>query len=137
MNESSVLQKFVTRRGEATPPEEETELTDDLGAFGWLRGVRDRAIMLELRRKDGRVLAFAYAWLERSELDPSDGITLHFAGRTVRITGRNLNAEVRPNVRLFDGILRHRVPWIRESDLVFDSIVSPTTIVIEAIQAKA
>jgi hypothetical protein len=41
----------------------ETEAPDDLGAFGWLRGVRDRALMLELRRKDDSVMAFAYAWL--------------------------------------------------------------------------
>jgi hypothetical protein len=30
--------------------------------------------------------------------------------------GRNLNAEVRPNVRLFEGITRHKIPWIQEAD---------------------
>jgi hypothetical protein len=45
----------------------------DLGAFGFLRGVRDRAVMLELRWKDGSVVAFAYAWLERAGFDPSEG----------------------------------------------------------------
>jgi hypothetical protein len=89
---------------------------DDLGAFGFLRGVHDRAIMLELKHKDGRVTAFGYAWLDHAEFDPSEGITLYFGGRTVKITGRNLNAQVRPNVRLLDALLRHRVPWIREAD---------------------
>lgn len=94
----------------------ESEVLDDLGAFGWLRGVRDRAVMLELRKKDGNVLAVGYAWLERAEFDPSEGITLHVVGKTLRIQGRNLNAPLRPNVRLFQGITRHRVPWIQEAD---------------------
>lgn len=37
-------------------------------------------------------------------------------GQTITLRGRNLNAEVRPNVRLFQGISRHRVPWIQEAD---------------------
>jgi hypothetical protein len=90
------------------------DTADDLGCFGWLRGVRDRAIMLELRKHDGSITAIGYAWLERVQFDPSEGITLHLLGRTIRIKGRNLNNEVRPQVRLFHGIARHRVPWIQE-----------------------
>lgn len=40
------------------------------------------------------------------------GIALHLAGQKIRIKGRNLNAEARQNVRLFEGITRHRIPWI-------------------------
>lgn len=93
-----------------------TDDAEDLGCFGWLRGVRDRSIMLELRRKDGHLLAIGYGWIERVEFEPDEGITIHLPGRKVRITGLGLNAEVRPTVRLFDGIIRHRVPWIREAD---------------------
>lgn len=93
----------------------ETDAWDNLGCFGWLRGVRDRAPMLELRRKSGNILAVGYAWLERAEFDPSEGITLHLAGQRVHIKGRNLNSDTRPLVRLFEGITRHRVPWIREA----------------------
>ena len=88
----------------------ENDAVDDLGAFGWLRGVQDRAIMLEIRHKDGRVTAKGYSWLQSAEFDGSNGITLNFSGETIRIAGRNLNAESRPNVRLFAGIIRHRVP---------------------------
>ena len=49
-------------------------------AFGFLRGVRDRAIMLELRHRDGRISAVGYAWLSGAEFDPSAGITLSFGG---------------------------------------------------------
>ena len=72
--------------------------------------------MLELRKKNGNVVAIGYSWLERVEFDPSEGITLHVAGRKIRINGRNLNGEVRPNVRPFQGITWHKVPWIQEAD---------------------
>lgn len=81
---------------------------------GW--GVRDRAVMLELRRKDGNILAVGYAWLDKAEFDPSVGIVLSLGGQKITIRGRNLNAEIRPEVRLFQGICRHRVPWIQEAD---------------------
>jgi hypothetical protein len=121
MRDNSVLSQFTSRLAAApekneAEPETDAGQVDDLGAFGWLRGIRDRAIMLELRRRDGSVVALGYSWLERIDFDSSAGITLKFAGQTVRIAGRNLNAELRPNVRLLDGLCRHRVPWIQEAD---------------------
>ncbi len=113
---ASVLQKFTNRSGEGAEPSPEADQLDDLGAFGWLRGVRDRAVMLELRKKDGNILAVGYAWLDKAEFDPSQGITLSLGGQKITIRGRNLNAETVPNVRLFQGICRHRVPWIQEAD---------------------
>lgn len=121
----SILQKYGTRRVEDLDanPSADTEVLDDFGAFGWLRGIRDRAVMLELRQKTGNILAIGYAWLERIEFNPSEGITLYTAGRTIRIQGRNLNAETRPHVRLFQGLTRHRVPWIQEADA--SALVNP------------
>lgn len=113
---------------------------DDLGCFGWLRGVRERALMLELRKRTGHIKAFGYAWLECAEFDPSDGITLYFPGHVVRIRGTNLNgagggvgvregggaggAASEPQTSIFRGIQSHRVPWLCElpSDL---SVASP------------
>ncbi len=138
----SMLDKYLPRRSEngagtphltdgLAPLGGESSDADDLGCFGWLRGVRDRALMLELRRKDGSILAVSYGYLERAEFDPAVGITLHVMGRTIKITGRNLNGDVGgqgasaaaldpdaaafAGVRLFQGITRHRVPWVRES----------------------
>lgn len=70
--------------------------------------------MREIRHKDGRITGKGYSWLKSAEFDPSSGITLDFSEETIRITGRNLNAETRPNMRLFAGILRHRVPGFRK-----------------------
>lgn len=119
MTGDSLLQKYVQRPlGETVevPSGPETEPLDDLGVFGWLRGVRDRAVMLEFRKKDGNILALGYAWLDKAEFDPSAGITLSFGGQKITIRGRNLNAEARPNVRLFQGICRHKISWIQETD---------------------
>jgi hypothetical protein len=113
----SALDKYISRSTESQPQaKEESDVPDDLGSFGFLRGSRDRTPMLELRKKDGAIVALGYAWLERAEFDPSEGITLSFGDRQVKITGCHLNSEIRPNVRLFAGILRHRVSWICEAD---------------------
>ena len=125
MSDSGILERYMavgrlggTLRAEPAIvpalPEPESDADDDHGCFGVLRGQRERAVMLELRRRTGDVLAVGYGWVERIAYDPSDGITLHLGGQKVVIRGANLNAEVRPNVRLFEGLTRHRVSWVRE-----------------------
>lgn len=110
----SLLNKYTRPQTEPDDPQLETE---DLGSFGWLRGMRERATMLELRKKDGNITAIGYAWIEKIEFDPSEGITIHALGQKVQIQGRYLNAEVRPGVSLFQGLTRHRVPWVGECSL--------------------
>ena len=137
MSDSAVLQRYVTSRESRigiAAENAEADACDDLGAFGWLRGIRDRAVMLELRRKDGSIVAIGYGWLERVQFDPSEGITLSAAGQKIRIRGRNLNAEVRPTVRLFEGITRHRVPWIQEADRATGLEAGDRETVIDAIE---
>jgi len=112
----------------------EEDEVDDLGTFGFLRGLRERATMLELRRKDGSILAVGYGWIEKVAFDPSDGITLHVVEQRVRIKGRNLNREVHPKVRLFEAICRHRVPWLREADKAAELMASDKDILIESIE---
>ena len=36
---------------------------EDLRSFGWLRGIRESAHMLELRKKTGNIVAIGYAWI--------------------------------------------------------------------------
>jgi hypothetical protein len=106
---------------------------DDFHAFGWLRGIGERATMLELRKKSGDVMAIGYSWIERVEFNPTDGIKLHVHGEKIRIMGRNLNAEVRPEVRLFQGIARHRVAWVQEADRPVDLKNGGTVTIVEGI----
>jgi hypothetical protein len=135
----SLLRKYADAR---TPPTDRERLAaqldgdaaDDLGCFGWLRSVRERAILLELRKRTGDIRAVAYAWIECAEFDPSGGVTLLLPGKPIHIRGRNLNAEMRPTVRLFQGIVRHRVPWIQEAGEQERMISEGTTTLVERIE---
>lgn len=112
----TLLERYTAKAlGERSVEGGETDMVDDLGSFGCLRGVRERAVMLELRKKTGHILAVGYGYLERAEFDPSEGITLLVLGRTIRLKGRNLNTDASPGVTLFGGICRHRVPWVQEA----------------------
>ncbi|HQU43983.1 MAG TPA: hypothetical protein PK867_14285 [Pirellulales bacterium] len=97
-------------------PEPAARLIESCGAFGWLANERDRAVMIEFRHENGDSTALAYPLLESVKFNPSSGITLSFSGTTVKISGTNLNAEVRPGLRLFECITRHRVAWVQEMD---------------------
>ena len=66
-------------------------------AFGYLRGIRDRALSLELRFADGNRVAYPYSWLGPMTYNPSAGMLLKFVGDLVYLVlleGSNLNALV-------------------------------------------
>ena len=92
--------------------------------------------MLEIRHRDGHISAFSYSLLDQADFDPSDGITLQFAKATVHIIGRNLNAEARPHLRLFEGITRRRVTWIQVADAPTVMEAPKDAVVIEAVEVK-
>lgn len=111
-----LLDKYTGQSPTGEHAGSETE-PEDLGVFGYLRGSRDLAVMLELRKNDGQVLAVGYGWIERMEYQPETGITLHLPGRKITISGSALNTapDTGKGASLFAGLVRHRVPWVRES----------------------
>lgn len=119
---------------ESDPSEADGEAADSHASFGWLRGVRDRAQMLELRKRDGSIKAVSYGWLDSVLYEPGEGIVLSIAGSEIRITGRNLNAEVRPNLRLLMMLARHRVLWIQEADRTVAMSAEKEMLVVEEIR---
>lgn len=134
---TKLLEKYANKKTNgtgSTADEAGGEEADDYSVFGWLRGIRDKALMLELRKKDGSVKAVGYAWLHEVEFDPTEGITLHVIGQTIRIIGRNLNSEYRPNVTLLSGITRQRVPFIQEADQATLMNAKESDTVIEKIE---
>ncbi len=102
------------------PVEVEEPGTDEecCAAFGFRRGIHERAITLELRLANGNIRAFPYSWLGPISFNPSLGLLLQFVGDYVHwvlLEGTNLNATVNGAVSLFDrGIVRHRIVWVRE-----------------------
>jgi hypothetical protein len=134
----NVLERFRGRVSSEPPAYSvDGDLEDDMGAFAILRGVRDFARFLELRKNNGSIVAIGYSWLERIEFDGGHRLTLRFTNQVVNILGRNLNAEIRPNVRLLDGLVRHRVPWVREFNERDALVADKRSLVIEEIELES
>lgn len=129
MNDS-VLSRLSERLGATETLNASEDLEEDVGAFGCLRGLRDRALMLELRLKDGRIVALSYALLDRATFDPSDGIRLQFSDQEVHLSGRALNQPSPAGLSVFSAIVRHRASWIRESSRAdaFESLTGVTIV---------
>ena len=89
-------------------------------SFGFLRGLHDRALMIEFRLGDGNTLSFPYGWLGPVSYNPSIGLLLKFTGDLVYLVllcGSNLDALVKGSVNLTDrGINRHRIVWVKEME---------------------
>ena len=136
MSGNSTIQKYATRFGEGpeAASSADAEGTEDLGAFGFLRGRTDRAEMLELRKKSGNIRAVAYGWIQKVDFDPSVGLTIYAGDEKIIIKGRNLNAVARQQATLLGGIVRHRIPWISESDQSATLQADKHAVVVEAIE---
>jgi hypothetical protein len=94
---------------------------DNCSAFGFLRGLHDRAPMIEFRFRDGNLEAYPYSCLGPIRFNPSVGLLLRFTSDVVTLVlvrGSNLDADLGTgSVNLIDrGIERHRVTWVREMD---------------------
>jgi hypothetical protein len=132
-----LLDRYTGRRSTGDVEVEggfEPDGNEDLGCFGWLRTPRERAVMLELRKKNGVIVAIAYSYVDRVEFSPSDGITLRCGQEKIRIKGRGLNNEIRPQVRLFQGIARQRVTWIQETDASSQLRADKSAVIVEVIE---
>jgi hypothetical protein len=123
-----LLSKYTRREGGDDTDSPIRESAEDFVAFGWLRGIKARANMLELRKKSGQILAVGYSWIDKVEFEPGDTVTLHLSGQRVTLKGRGLNDETRAGVRLFEGLTRARVTWIQEATQSDGLIDQNTTI---------
>ena len=114
------LQKNVHFAGHAEALKNETGAEEaSAGAFGYLRGIKERASAVEFRFKSGNTMWFPYSLMGACRYDPSAGILLRFSGDLiylVLIRGSNLDQPINDgNMNLTSGGLqRHRVVWIRE-----------------------
>lgn len=128
------LQRLKAIRGLANDVQE-SEDEYIAGVFGWLRGVKERSPMLELRLKSGDSDVFSYALLERVRYNRSTGITLQFGTNTIQISGEQLNTPAQANMTLFEGLLRHRITWIQESSQA-ESMASQAGLIVTRIRIE-
>jgi hypothetical protein len=108
----------VIAKGDGAKTEGEEE---SCPAFGFLRGLDGRALMVEFRLRTGDSEWFAYSCLVSWRFNPSVGLLLKFTSDVaslVLIRGSNLDAPVgQGQVNLTDrGLQRHRIVFIREMD---------------------
>jgi hypothetical protein len=117
----SLLEDLADRRSRPAIKEAEESDEQSCAAFGYLRGLREQALMLELRFRNGNREFYPYGLLGPCRYNPSVGLLLRFTGDVVTLVlvrGSNLDALVHQSaVNLTDrGIQRHRILWIREMD---------------------
>jgi hypothetical protein len=104
------------------PPTKEPEIEGaeaSCAAFGYLRGIQDKAAAMEFRFRDGISICFPYAWLGTWQYNPSEGLLLKFSGDLVYlvlIRGSNLDRPLNDGAidLTHAGLQRHRVLWLRE-----------------------
>ena len=111
-----------TERPIVPPPTKEADVEEaeaSCAAFGYLRGIGDRANSVEFRFRNGNRRWFAYSLLGTWQYNPSEGLLLKFSGDLVSlvlIRGSNLDLPLNEGtINLTSGGLqRQRVLWIRE-----------------------
>jgi hypothetical protein len=115
------LEKNVHFAGHAEALKKDTEAAEEVacGAFGYLRGIKDRASAVEFRFKSGNTIWFPYSLMGACRYVPSEGILLKFSADliyVVLIRGSNLDLPINDgNMNLtHGGLQRHRVVWVRE-----------------------
>ncbi len=108
-------------------------------AFGYLRGIRERADAIELRFRDGNSMWFPYGWLGNWKYNPSEGLLIKFSGDLVYLVlvrGSNLDkplADSTTNLTT-SGLQRHRIVWMREMNRDEIEQVGETGPTIDSIQ---
>ncbi len=120
VRKSPQLDSLAARLPKPNSKQEETE-EESCAAFGYLRGLHEKALAIEFRLSSGDSETYPYSWLGPWRYNPSAGLLLKFSGDVVSlvlIRGSNLDGQVNQSgVNLTDrGLQRHRVLWIREMD---------------------
>jgi hypothetical protein len=112
---------FEAMRSRAAPAGEKEDDDEEMcPAFCSLRGIRDRALALELQFRDGNREWLSYSLLASFRHNPSVGLLLKFTSDLVSlvlIRGSNLDLPVGQNgIHLTGGLQRHRITRVREMD---------------------
>ena len=112
------------------PVDADAEQVAPGNAYGFVRGGRERASMVEFRPGKGAWESLGYAWLERVQFQPAGQLRLVFVtGHRVLLTGRNLG-------RLRDLLTNHRLTWVQETDALQAQALDEDAAVVTAIHLQ-
>lgn len=86
----------------------QTEQEEEAGKFfGFDPQANGRALMFELRTRDGKRSALPYSYMTRADFDPEKGIEIYVSNVVVLVKGRDLGD-------LYFYLLQNRLTWMRE-----------------------
>lgn len=106
----------------------QTEQAEEEGKyFGFDRQENGRALMFELRTRDGKRSAHPYSYMNRADFDPNGGIEIFVSNAVILIKGRGLEA-------IFAYLLQNRLTWVREDSSGMDT--EDETVFVEGIEVK-
>jgi len=79
----------------------------DIKYYGIEPQMTSRALMFELRTKDGKRKAYSYSYLVEADYDPEKGIIINVSDVVITITGRCLD-------EIFNYLLVNRLTYVQE-----------------------
>ncbi len=126
-----IVEKYLPKTDTVRDPSDvDAEQVAPGNAFGFVRGGRDRASMVEFRPGKGAWESLGYSWLERVQFRPAGELRLSFVtGHRVVLTGRNLG-------RLRDLLTSHRLTWVQEMDLLHAQTLDEDAAVVTSIHLQ-
>ena len=106
----------------------QTEQVEEEGKyFGFDRQENGRALMFELRTRDGRRSALPYSYLTRADFDPDKGIEIYVSNVVVVVKGRDLGT-------IYSYLLQNRLTWMREDSS--DTDLGEDGVFVESLEVK-
>jgi len=87
------------------------------------------AVMLDIRKADGRIVSFNYAYFTRLDYEPGDKLVLTFGATKVRVEGRCLD-------KLRQSLAEHRRRFIQEETEAGEGLKAEHMECVEAIEIQ-
>ncbi len=106
---------------------ESEELQEQNKFFGFEPQPSGRALMFELRTRDGRRSALPYSYVTRADFDPEKGIEIYASNVVVLVKGRALED-------IFSYFLQNRLMWVREDSSGMDT--NEDGVFVESLEVK-
>jgi|GEM_PF-3022356 hypothetical protein len=95
--------------------------------FGFDPQSSGRALMFELRTRDGRRSALPYSYVTRADFDPEKGIEIYVSNVVVLVKGRALED-------IYSYLLQNRLTWVKEDSSGTDT--GESSIFVEELEVK-
>ena len=106
----------------------ETEATEaESKFFGFDPQPNGRALMFELRTRDGKRSALPYSYMTRADFDPDTGIEIFVSNVVVTVKGRALED-------IYSYLLQNRLTWVREDYSGKD--IGEDNVFVESLEVK-